>query len=150
MKRALIIGGGFAGCASAHQLALRGGWDITLVEASPQLGGGVATKWYGGHPYTFGPRHFLTQNEEVYSFLNQYLPLRHCGHIFFTYVEQDAAFYNFPIHKDDIPRMPDSDQIQAELGHVTLEGVADARNLEEFWIASVGRTLYDKFINKYN
>ena len=29
MKKALIIGGGFAGCAAAHQLELLGGWDTT-------------------------------------------------------------------------------------------------------------------------
>ena len=62
MKTALVIGGGFAGCSAAHLLTLQGGWDITLVEAAPFLGGGCRTMWYGGHPYTFGPRHFLTQN----------------------------------------------------------------------------------------
>ena len=78
MKKALVIGGGFAGCASAHQLLLMGGWDVTLVEALPYLGAGVRTSWYGGHPYTFGPRHFLTQNREVYDFLHRYCPLRRC------------------------------------------------------------------------
>ena len=43
MKTALVIGGGFAGCAAAHQLALMGGWDVTLVEALPYLGAGVRT-----------------------------------------------------------------------------------------------------------
>ena len=31
MKKALIIGGGIAGCAAAHQLTLQGGWDIELA-----------------------------------------------------------------------------------------------------------------------
>ena len=47
MKKALIIGGGFAGCASAHVLALQGGWDVMLVERGPFLGAGVRTQWYG-------------------------------------------------------------------------------------------------------
>ncbi|NBO68725.1 MAG: FAD-dependent oxidoreductase, partial [Actinobacteria bacterium] len=34
MKTALIIGGGFSGCAAAHQLELLGGWDVTLVESA--------------------------------------------------------------------------------------------------------------------
>lgn len=148
MKTALIIGGGFAGCAAAHQLALLGGWDVTLVECEPHLGGGVRTKWYGGHPYTFGPRHFLTRDERIFDFLNTYLPLRHLPHQFLTYIEPDQEFYNFPIHKDDIRRMPDRDHIYGELGCLT--GVENARNLEEYWIGSVGRTLYDKFINSYS
>ena len=148
MKKALIIGGGFAGCAVAHQFALMGGWDVTLVEAASFLGGGVRTRWHGGHPYTFGPRHFLTKNECVFEFLNSYLPLRRLEHEFITYIECDQAYYNFPIHKDDIERMPDRDKIYDELSR--LEGVENARNLEEYWIRSVGRTLYDKFVNRYS
>jgi len=151
MKTALIIGGGFAGCASAHQLALKGGWDITLVERSPYLGAGVRTQWWGGHPYTFGPRHFLTQKPEIYEFLNQYCPIRlYPEHEFITYVEGDNAFYNFPINVDDISKMPDSKQINMELSEISTERISNAQNLEQYWIASVGETLYDKFIDKYS
>ena len=34
------------------------------LKKSSSLGAGVRTQWYGGHPYTFGPRHFLTKNEK--------------------------------------------------------------------------------------
>ncbi len=148
MKRALVIGGGFAGCAAAHQLTLMGGWDVTVVEANRFLGAGVRTSWYGGHPYTFGPRHFLTQNQRVFDYLDAILPLRRMSHEFVTYVERDNAFYNYPIHKDDIALMPDRALIEAELGRV--EGVHNAKNLEEYWIGSVGRRLFDKFIDNYN
>jgi UDP-galactopyranose mutase len=149
MKKALVLGGGFAGCAAAHQLQLLGGFDVTLVEQAPFLGAGVRTQWYGGHPYTIGPRHFLTQNEQVYNYLDGVLPLRRCtDHEFITYVERDNAFYNFPIHVDDIAKMPDRDKIQEERRRAV--GVADAQNLEEYWIGSVGRTLYEKFIERYS
>ncbi len=148
MKTALIIGGGFAGCATAHQLALQGGWKVTVVEAQSQLGAGVRTHTYGGHPYTFGPRHFMTDNREVYEFLNSYLPLRRLTHEFLTYIERDNDFYSFPIHRDDIERMPDRDTILDELDH--LKGAQQAKNLEEYWLRSVGETLYSKFINDYN
>jgi UDP-galactopyranose mutase len=149
MKKALIIGGGFAGCAAAHQLVLKGGWDVTLIESAPFLGAGVRTSWYGGHPYTFGPRHFLTQNEDVYRYLNEIIPLRSCSeHEFITYVERDNAFYNYPIHVDDISNMPDRDVIERE--REEIKGVENATNLEEYWLGSVGRTLYEKFIDKYN
>lgn len=149
MKKALVIGGGVAGCAAAHQLMLLGGWDVTIVEAAPFLGAGVRTFWYGGHPYTFGPRHFLTQNRAVYDYMDAICPLRSCAdHQFITYVERDNAFYNYPIHEDDIARMPDRDKIAAE--RQSARGVAEAKNLEEYWIGSVGQTLYDKLIDKYN
>lgn len=149
MKKCLIIGGGFAGCAMSHQLQLQGGWDITIVEAGGQLGAGVRTNWWGGHPYTFGPRHFLTQNEDVFSFLNSHLPMRLCSeHEFISYVEADSNFYNFPINTIDIPRMPDSEIINTELK--AIRGQIRSRNLEEYWINSVGPTLYAKFIEKYS
>ena len=152
MKKALIIGGGFAGCAMAHVLEIRGKWDVTLVERSHSLGAGVRTSWYGGHPYTFGPRHFLTQNEEVFEFLNRYCPLRLCSeHVFLSYVESDQQFYNYPIHFDDIERMPESNKIYQELEFAkSCEGAVNAKNLEDYWLASVGTTLYDKFVNKYS
>ena len=149
MKNALIIGGGVAGCAAAHQLTMMGGWNVLLIEAAPFLGAGVRTNWFGGHPYTFGPRHFLTQNRAVYDYMNAIVPLRSCAdHQFITYVERDNAFYNYPIHEDDIAKMPDRDKIAKERkGAVGVEG---AKDLEAYWIGSVGRTLFEKFIDGYN
>jgi len=43
--------------------------------------------------------------------------------------------------------MPERDIIEAELTQVDLEGTANAKNLEEYWRASVGRTLYGKLID---
>ena len=149
MKSVLIIGGGIAGCAAAHQLTLMGGFDVLVVEAGPFLGAGVRTFWYGGHPYTFGPRHFLTQNRAVYDYFDKLVPLRSCSdHQFITYVARDNAFYNYPIHEDDIAAMPDIEQIKKE--RAAAVGVAEAKNLEEYWIGSVGQTLYEKFILDYN
>lgn len=173
MKTALIIGGGFSGCAAAHQLALQGGWDVTLVEAAPFLGAGVKTRYLGGHPYTFGPRHFLTPWEHVFTYLNTYCPLRRCAdHQFLTYVETDHSFYGYPIHRDDLPRMPEAESIQTELdvinlsalaglttseikslkrGEITrLNNAAQAKDFEEYWIYSIGKTLYKKFIDDYS
>lgn len=165
MKKALIIGGGFAGCASAHQLMLLGGWDVTLVEAADHLGAGNRTMFIGGHPCTYGPRHFLTQNEETFLFLDKYVKLRKCKeHQFKTFIESDQEFYNYPIHYDDIAIMPESKQIYKELEHAkkiielddtkssgnSFIGPRGAENLEEFWIRSVGPTLYEKFVKNYS
>ena len=71
MKNCLIIGGGFAGCAAAHALELISPEiNVTLIEKSKFLGAGVRTFW-GGHPYTFGPRHFLTKQKRIFDFLNK-------------------------------------------------------------------------------
>lgn len=148
MARALIIGGGFAGCIAAEMLSRRG-HDVTVVERAPFLGGGCKTFTWGGHPYTFGPRHFLTKSENVWSYLNGFCPMhRFPGHEFLTYVERDRQFYHFPIHEDDIKLMPDRDLIMEELE--TPPPGAPPQNLERFWVDSVGPTLYDKFVKNYS
>ena len=66
MRKVLIIGGGPAGCSAAHEISALDKFSIDMIETSSVLGAGVRTQYYGGHPYTFGPRHFLTQNKEVF------------------------------------------------------------------------------------
>ncbi len=146
--RVLVIGGGFAGCCAAHLLSEKG-WEVTLIENAPFLGGGCKTFIYGGHPFTYGPRHFLTKDERLFEFLNRYVPMRRIPeHEFLTYIERDPGFYHFPIHRDDVELMPDRDRIAAELA--SLDGIEGARNLEEYWMRSVGPTLYSKFIDQYS
>jgi UDP-galactopyranose mutase len=149
VAKVLIIGGGFAGCIAAQMLSAKG-HKITLVERAAELGGSCRTFWYGGHPYTLGPRHFLTRDEKVFEFLNKSCPMRRYdqGHEFLTYVEPDHRFYHFPIHRDEVSEMPDSAKILGELAKVP--GPESARNLEEYWMMSVGPTLYDKFVNNYS
>ena len=62
-KKILVIGAGTAGCAAVHKLHELDKFDITIVDKADHLGAGVRTNYYGGHPYTFGPRHFFTQNK---------------------------------------------------------------------------------------
>jgi UDP-galactopyranose mutase len=149
MAKVLVIGGGFSGCIAAQMLNAKN-HDVTLVEKAPFLGGGCRTFYYGGHPYTLGPRHFLTRREDVFEFLHSSCPMRRydAGHEFLTYVEQDQNFYHFPIHQDEIDLMPDKEQILKELE--TVPGAQDAMNLEEYWCLSVGQTLYEKFVNSYS
>lgn len=150
MTKILIIGGGFAGCIAADMLHQKGYNDVTLVEVAPVLGGGCRTLTYGGHPYTLGPRHFLTRREEVFQFLHRSCPMRRYteGHEFLTYIERDQKFYHFPIHQDEIDDMPDAAQIHKEIAEAP--GAANAKNLEEYWMFSVGPTLYDKFVDGYS
>ena len=114
MIKVLIIGGGFGGCCAAHLLSKKG-WDITLIEKGSFLGGGCKTLTYGDHPYTFGPRHFLTRKEKLFSFLNSYVPMRRIQeHEFLTYVERDPGFYHFDSLFVEHPYhvyYPDSDSV---------------------------------------
>ena len=147
MKKALIVGSGMSGCVPALLLRQKG-WDVTIIESAGVTGGGVRTFFYGGHPYTYGPRHFLSPFPEAYEFLNKYVPLRDIKKINYTFVERDQTFYTYPIHADDVARMPEAERIKKELEARQTE--AEATNLEEFYTCRVGPTLYDKFVKHYN
>lgn len=150
-KKILIIGGGFAGAAAARLVSEIKNTKVTLAEKSSTLGAGVRTNFYGGHPYTFGPRHFLTHNKKVYDYLNKIVPMRNCGdHQFITYVEQDDQFYNYPLHVNDLEKMPDKKKINKELKARNLVKIKNSKNMQEYWINSIGKTLYEKMIDKYN
>ncbi len=148
-KKVLVIGGGMAGCCAAHMLSDIG-LDITLVEAAPFLGGGCKTFTYGGHPYTYGPRHFLTTEEKLFNFLNQYVPMRRIEgeHGNLTYVEKDKQFYNYPVHADDIPKMPDSEQVYKELENI--KDVSNVGSFAEYVTGSLGASIFEKFFNTYS
>ena len=149
-KKVLIVGGGMAGCASAHVLGNKKSFDITLIEKSSFLGAGVRTFTYAGHPYTFGPRHILTQSKEVFNYINKITPLRKIDMNYLSFIEEDNQFYNFPLHFDDIKKMPDKKKIKKELKNRNLIKIKNAKNLEDYWINSIGKTLYCKFLDKYN
>ena len=147
MKTATIIGGGVTGCTWAHILANKG-WQVDLIERSSVLAGGLKTFHYGGHPYTFGPRHLFSAHDHVFNFLNDRAPLRLLNHYLLTYVEGDGEFYSYPLHTDDISRMPDQGKIESELAE--RPDPATAVNFEEYWVYSVGQTLYEKFVKNYS
>jgi UDP-galactopyranose mutase len=165
MKKALIIGGGIGGCVAAIELNSRG-WNVEIIEASANLGAGLRTHYVGGHPCTLGPRHFLTHNEQTFAYVNKLVPLRSCKeHQFLSYIERDSEFYNYPIHIDDVDRMPESEEIYNELnaletgfrdrefklmsGTVFADSEKPPADYKEFWLRSIGPTLYDKFISSY-
>lgn len=147
MKKVIIIGAGFAGCTLALLLKNKG-WAVTVIEKADFVGGGVRTFFYGGHPFTYGPRHFLSPHREAYEFLVRFLPMRDIKKINYTYIESDQTFYIYPIHEDDIKKMHEFEKIQQELS--SLPEVSQASNFEEFWVNRIGKTLYDKFVKEYN
>jgi UDP-galactopyranose mutase len=147
MKKAIILGAGFAGCTFVYLLRQMG-WEITIIEKSKYVGGGCRTFFHGGHPFTYGPRHFISKSKKAYDFLNQITPLRDLQKINIAYIEEDRKFYTYPVHEDDIDLMPEKENIKKELQERPPE--FSAKNYEEYWISQVGETLYRKFNKEFN
>lgn len=149
MKRVLIIGGGMAGCCAAHLLENKG-FDVTLVEKDDVLGGGCRTFFYGGHPYTYGPRHFLSPHERIFSFFNRYVPMRRIDqdHINLSFVPDDRRFLVFPPHMDDVEIMDEKEDVLKQLEEAG--DVSHAENFEDYVQGSLGSILYNKLFCTYS
>ena len=146
----LIVGGGFAGCASAEMLSNIKGTSITIVEKGKFLGAGVQNFYLWRDPLYIWAKRTLTNKKETYYYLKKFLKLRNCNyHQFKSYVEKDNQFYNYPINTNDIEEMPDKFKIKKELRDRANKKY-QLKNLEEFWLKSIGPTLYGKIIDNYN
>ena len=64
MKRITILGAGTTGLVAAY-LAARAGWDVTLIEATPNMGGMLGTTPTAGDPIERFPQYFLSSDREV-------------------------------------------------------------------------------------
>ncbi len=144
--KALILGGGLTGCVVANELDKKGIRTL-IIEQNNYLGGGCHTFFYGGHPYTEGPRPLSIKDGKAFEYINSVVELRKFPLILDSYNEHDQKFYGFPIHWDDIQIMPDKDKILKELEDKPK--VNNATNLEDGWINAVGPTLYGKYIKTY-
>jgi UDP-galactopyranose mutase len=149
MKKAIVIGSGFTGCMFSMMLREKN-WEVTVVEKSKLSGGGVRTFYHGGHPYTYGPRHFIGPESSMpaFEFLNKYIPMRHIKKMNYSYQAKDDFFAHYPIHEDDIKKLSDANKIFDELKNLPEE--SKTSNFEDFWISRVGKTLYERFNKFYN
>lgn len=144
--KAIILGGGVSGCAVANELDKKG-IETVVIEKNGYLGGGCHTFFYGGHPYTEGPRPLAIHDGHAFAYINEVVKLRTFPLILDSYNEKDQRFYGFPIHWDDIQTMPDREQILQELED--RPKINNATNLEDGWINAVGTTLYTKYVKTY-
>lgn len=147
MKKALIIGGGFAGTTTAYLLE-REGWACTILEKEDHLGGGCRTFFYGGHPFTYGPRVYYGYSDKVFRWLDSFVNIRRFPFELLSYIEEEQRFFSYPIHEADIPKMKNCDQIINELE--ACDNSEEPKDFEEYWINKVGPTLYNMFVNQYS
>lgn len=147
-KKVLILGAGFAGCTAAYLLKNKG-FDVTVIEKDELPGGGCRTYFYGGHPYTLGPRVFFTEEEEVIRLMSKFTKIRQFYGQAKSYIEGDRKFYQYPIYEGDLKRMPDKKEIFKQLKE--RRGKKPSfESFESYWLDVIGPNLYYKFIDDYS
>ena len=112
MKKAIVIGAGFTGCMFAMMLKEKN-WSVKVFDKSNLTGGGVRTFYHGGHPFTYGPRHFIGPESSIkaFEFLDKIVPMRHLKKMNLSYQQKDDFFANYPIFEEDLKKLSDSEQI---------------------------------------
>jgi len=70
-KKVVVLGGGLSGIAAALRLAEAGSGAVTLVEASPRLGGLAGSFDRAGHWYPLGYHHILGRDKTLLRFLDR-------------------------------------------------------------------------------
>mgnify|MGYP001248843509 CR=1 FL=1 len=162
MNKILILGGGVAGSSLCHYLSEKN-FDITIVEKLKKPGGLARTYKYGGHPYEFGP-HIWFWPGGLDSKINKTIHDLTNGELFYidrkllSYIEKDNQTYKYPIHFDDIKKMPEKELIYRELeknrdtqNKLNEDGLPIIGNctFEEYFQEAIGNSLYSKFMKNY-
>jgi protoporphyrinogen/coproporphyrinogen III oxidase len=106
MRRIVVIGGGIAGLAAAYRLVELQNersldLEIVLVEASPRLGGSIATEKIGGFLVESGPDSFITEKPWA---------LRLCERLGLTsrLVSTQAAYHKiYVVHQGKLHPLPE-------------------------------------------
>ncbi len=77
-KRVLVIGAGPAGLAAAHELLARGAgrYDVTVLEASHEVGGISRTVVYGGLRMDMGGHRFFSKEPRVVKWWHERMPVQ--------------------------------------------------------------------------
>ena len=149
--KALILGAGIAGCTTAHLLK-REGWDVTVIEKEPFVGGSTRTFFHAGHPYQLGPKVYYGYSQKVFDWVNAVTPLRRFPFELRTLaheqVDEDRRFWTYPPHELDIPHYPRAEQIKEELA--ARDNTREPGDFEEYWKQKVGPTIYEMFVEEYS
>lgn len=159
-KDILVLGAGVAGCSLAYFLRQKGGYRVTLLDKDQQVGGLARTRYYARHPYEFGPHIWFWPRDDINDVIRELSDdeLLHVERRLFSYIEEDTQHYRYPIHYEDIAKMPDAEAIREELKQ-NRDG--DMRLIDqklptlgqctfaEYFVAALGRTLYEKFMEQY-
>jgi UDP-galactopyranose mutase len=145
----LIVGSGFFGSICAYELNKQG-YKVCVIDKKNHLGGNCYTSNRDGiHVHDYGPHIFHTSNEEVWTWINQFVKFN------------NFRYSPLAIYKDESYSLPFSMWTFNKLWGVThpyqakliieqqSEHIGEPKNLEEQAIKLVGTDVYEKLIKGY-
>ena len=151
IKRALVVGCGFAGAVSAERLA-NAGWTVTVIDKREHIAGNAYDQFDENgiliHPY--GPHIFHTNSKRIFEYLSRFADWRFYEHR--VLAKRDGEFYPIPVNRLTLNKLYglNLDEKGAE---AYLESVRENREpiktSEDVVLNGVGSDLCEKFFRGY-
>ena len=146
-KTCIVAGAGITGATAAWYLHGRG-WDVTVYEAQPWVGGQLRGAFHGDIPYEpLGPHNFHTSTEEAYQVVRQNCELNSYRHRAETVIGPRRHVVTWPLQVSELERLPEWPQIKDELNELPKQ--PDKANFETYAVSIMGKTLYEWCVYGY-
>jgi UDP-galactopyranose mutase len=149
--RVLIVGAGFYGATCARVLT-DAGIRCLVIERQPYIAGHCRTETVhevGCFLHACGPHIFHTSNPAVWRFVSEFA--RFNGFVNRPKVMHKGRLYSFPINLATLHAVfgVTTPNEAAERLAREREPIAEPQNMEEYCLSTIGRTLYELFIEGY-
>lgn len=150
-KNILIIGAGPAGLTAGYEL-LKQGYEVTILEASSEIGGISRTVNHNGNRMDIGGHRFFSKIEKVNKWWHEIL-----GDDFLTRSRKSRIlyqrkFYDYPVslNQNTIKNLGFAKIFKIGLSYLkSLVIKKEEKNLEDFFINRFGQELYETFFKDY-
>lgn len=150
----LIVGSGFFGLTIAERAA-DAGLNVTVIDRRSHIGGNAfseAESSTGIEVHRYGAHLFHTSNATVWEYVNRFTSFTDYEHR--VYTTHRGVVFPLPINLGTINQFFQAAYSPTEARAVIEQlageiAAADATNLEEKAIASIGRPLYEAFVRDY-
>jgi len=152
MKNYLIIGAGPAGLTAGLILAEKGE-KVVLLEKSQQVGGISRTVVYKKYRFDIGGHRFFTKNQAVLDLWGRVMKKDFLVRNRISRIYYQGKFYNYPLEPvNALFNLGVFKAGWAFLSHLQAKSkpIEPEKNLEDVYINSFGRYLYNKFFRVYS
>ena len=148
----VIIGAGPAGLTAGYELVKRN-QPVAIFEKEAQVGGLAKTVYYKGNRFDIGGHRFFAKIPQIIRFWHQMLGKNLISVKRSSKILYGGKFFNYPL--EPVNALNNLGPYQATLAllsysQVRLRPIKPEKNLEDVYINSFGRVLYEKFFQTYS
>lgn len=147
----LIVGAGLFGAVFAHQ-AKKAGKSCLVIDKRNHIAGNIYTRLDEGiHVHQYGAHIFHTNNEEVWNFVQSFVPFNRFTNA--PVANYKGKMYNLPFNMNTFyalwgVKTPAEAEAKIAKQRTVMEG-KQPKNLEEQAISLVGNDIYESLIKGY-